>query len=120
LATFVDGVNTAAAYRAFAHAREIHGEMPPATSYDMDAFASWRAIAAVAMNDFEPIVCTMHAGVATVLPTLRHLAAERQAHGTPTIGMMSGSGATCFVLDPDGSARLSTDGAATVHTTTTW
>jgi 4-diphosphocytidyl-2-C-methyl-D-erythritol kinase len=120
LATFVEGVNTAAAYRAFAHAREIRGEMPPATSYDMDTFASWRAIAAVAMNDFEPIVCTMHAGVATVLPTLRHLAAERQASGTPTIGMMSGSGATCFVLDPDGSARLSTDGAATVHTTTTW
>jgi 4-diphosphocytidyl-2-C-methyl-D-erythritol kinase len=120
LATFVEGVNTAAAYRAFAHEREIRGEMPPATSYDMDTFASWRAIAAIAMNDFEPIVCTMHAGVATVLPALRHLAAERQASGIPTIGMMSGSGATCFVLDPDGSARLSTDGAATVHTTTTW
>ncbi|MCC6244060.1 MAG: hypothetical protein IT353_14560, partial [Gemmatimonadaceae bacterium] len=96
-----EGVNTAAAYGAFAAARAratSAGRATHAHLYPDDAFASWPAIAALATNDFEVVVSTMHSGVATVLPTLRSLAARATARGAVAIGMMSGSGATCFLL----------------------
>ncbi len=119
LATFADGVNTGAAYGAFARAREASGDTVHAASYSLAAFASWDAIAAAAVNDFEPVVSAMHAGVAAVLPGLRTFAAERRASGMPTIGMMSGSGATCFVLCADGLLGLRTDGQISLLSTFT-
>jgi len=98
LAVFPDGVNTGAAYGAFAHAREARGDTVQAFSYPVGAFSSWASIAALAMNDFEPVVCEMHAGVASILPLLRDMAATANRHGATAIGMMSGSGATCFLL----------------------
>ncbi len=100
LATFRDGVNTAAAYGAFARARERHGESVHAFAYSQNAFNSWGDVSALAVNDFEPVVADMHQGVADLLPRLRDLAKGLRDSGVPAIGMMSGSGATCFVLHP--------------------
>lgn len=109
LATFPDGVNTGVAYVAFARAREARGDTVQAFGYPTSAFASWESIAAVAANDFEPVVSEMHAGVAGVLPLFREIALESRANGTPAIGMMSGSGATCFLLHT-GAMGMQTDG----------
>jgi 4-diphosphocytidyl-2-C-methyl-D-erythritol kinase len=102
LATFPDGVNTGAAYGAFARAREARGDTVHAFAYPASAFASWASIAALAVNDFEPVVSDMHTGVAGVLPLVRDIARESRASGTPAIGMLSGSGATCFLLSNGG------------------
>ncbi|QJR35476.1 4-(cytidine 5'-diphospho)-2-C-methyl-D-erythritol kinase [Gemmatimonas groenlandica] len=102
LAVFPDGVNTGAAYGAFARAREARGDTVQACAYPASAFASWESIAAVAANDFEPVVSEMHAGVALVLPWFREMAATARRNGSAAIGMMSGSGATCFVLHTGG------------------
>lgn len=119
LATFARGVNTGVAYSAFAREREARGDTVQAFAYPTSAFATWDAIAAVAVNDFEPVVSVMHAGVAAVLPRFRRIAAERRAAGTPAIGMMSGSGATCFVLLPEGSMGMQTDERAALMSTFT-
>jgi len=118
LATFPDGVNTGAAYGAFARARDARGDTVQAFAYPVSAFASWEAIAALAANDFEPVVSEMHAGVAGVLPIFREIALERRAGGTPAIGMMSGSGATCFLLHT-GAGGMQTDGPVTLLPTMT-
>ena len=109
LAVFPDGVNTGAAYGAFARAREARGDTVQAYAYPAGAFSSWASIASLAVNDFEPVVCEMHGGVAAVLPSVRALAAERQRNGAPAIGLMSGSGATCFLLYT-GAQDMPTDG----------
>lgn len=98
LFTFAQGVNTGAAYGAFAAERDAQGAGVRARAYDVSALSSWEAIAAVAANDFEPVVSTMHAGVAAVLLEVRARAIELQARGVPAIGMMSGSGATCVLI----------------------
>ncbi len=99
LFAFREGVNTGAAYGAFAAMRHERGAATvPAVEYAMDAFDSWARIAAVAANDFESVVPSLHAGVAALLPGLKAHAASRCAEGHATIGMMSGSGATCFLL----------------------
>ena len=118
LAVFPDGVNTGAAYGAFARAREARGDTVQAFAYPTSAFASWASIATLAVNDFEPVVSEMHAGVAAVLPSVRALAAERQRNGAPAIGMMSGSGATCFLLHT-GTMDMPSDGPITFLPTVT-
>lgn len=109
LAVFPEGVNTGAAYGAFARARETRGDTVQAFAYPASAFASWESIAVLAANDFEPVVSEMHEGVAGVLPRFRQMALEMQASGTPAVGMMSGSGATCFLLHT-GMAGMQFDG----------
>jgi 4-diphosphocytidyl-2-C-methyl-D-erythritol kinase len=106
LAVFSDGVNTGAAYGAFARAREARGDTAQALAYPAGAFSSWASIAALATNDFEPVVCEMHAGVAGILPLLRDMAATANRDGATAIGMMSGSGATCFLLHHGEGALL--------------
>ena len=96
LVAFRDGVNTGAAYGAFARGREERGEAVKALAYAPDAFASWPSVCALAANDFEQVVPSMHDGVAAALPALRAEARRIGGTGTPAIGMMSGSGATCF------------------------
>lgn len=120
LVAFREGVNTGAAYGAFAAAREQRAEGVRAFAYEAGAFGSWTSVADCAVNDFEPVVTAMHSGVAQVLPLVRHVAATLRAHGHPAVGLMSGSGATCFVLHPIGTACLLDvpTGALIVETTT--
>ena len=96
---FEDGVNTGAAYGALAARRaESHEVAAPARCYVPEAFDDWASIAQLAANDFEAVVPSMHQGVAAVLPVVRQVATEMRATGLPAIGMLSGSGATCFLL----------------------
>lgn len=104
LFAFANGVNTGAAYNAFAALREASGERVAARLYAVDALDRWEKIAAVAENDFEQVVPLMHEGVASILPVLKVAA---RMHGNAEhlgMGMMSGSGATCFLLVTDGEA----------------
>jgi 4-diphosphocytidyl-2-C-methyl-D-erythritol kinase len=114
LATFPNGVNTGAAYGAFARAREARGEQVTACTYAAGAFATWESIAAIAANDFEAVVSTMHTGVATTLPAIRTMAHELRASGATAIGLLSGSGATCFVLHAGGSPLREDEEMATL------
>jgi len=99
LVTFRDGVNTAAAYAALSAARggSVH---PGGGAYAADAFASWASIAALAANDFEAVVPSLHEGVAAWLPVVRGAAEMLRAAGEPALGLLSGSGATCAVVHP--------------------
>ncbi len=96
LFTFADGVNTGDAYRKVARVREEQGGGIAARAYDADAFATWHAVGEIASNDFEAVVMQMHRGVGALLPAIREGATRSRARGTTAIGMMSGSGATCF------------------------
>ncbi len=109
LVTFAEGVATAAAYGAVAAQRTTAGSGTShggtkhggAVAYGATAFGSWESVAALAANDFEAVVPGLHAGVASVLPVLRAAAADARDHGVPAIGMLSGSGATCYLLGTD-------------------
>lgn len=106
LVAFSEGVNTGAAYGAFARARDVGaGAGAPtvgAHAYAEHAFADWGRVSVLAANDFEQVVPALHAGVAAVLPMLRAEADRLRADGHDAVGMMSGSGATCFLLHPVG------------------
>jgi 4-diphosphocytidyl-2-C-methyl-D-erythritol kinase len=99
LFAFEHGVNTGAAYGAFARTRETRSEPSQARSYGIDAFNSWPSVGALAANDFESVVMTMHEGVAALLPRIRaaRAAAVDRSDTTAGIGQLSGSGATCFI-----------------------
>ncbi|MEP6764176.1 MAG: hypothetical protein ABJB66_07700 [Gemmatimonadaceae bacterium] len=104
LFTFSEGVSTGAAYKSLSESRnqEIKVGKSRGASYPADAFSSWSSIAGMAANDFETVVPALHEGVARWLPVVRHTAARLTAQGTPALGLMSGSGATCFVLSAPG------------------
>ena len=127
LLSFANGVNTAAAYGAIDESRskqelaarsDISADVKTAAisrvrafervssavQYPADAFTSWSSIAGIAANDFESVVPRMHAGVARWLPVVQKAAARLTESGVPAIGLMSGSGATCYVLSPPGLA----------------
>ncbi len=113
LFAFAHGVNTGAAYSAFARMRETNGPAVAALAYDTHAFRTWSSISVLAANDFELVVPAIHSGVATVLPQLRAWAATQRANGQPSIGMLSGSGATCFALGAAvGAVEIANDGKA--------
>ena len=95
---FATGVNTGAAYAAFSSTRAHNGEHARGRSYSTDELAEWHGVSRAAVNDFEQVVPTMHAGVARVLPLTRSVAQRLSCSGSPSMGGMSGSGATCFVL----------------------
>jgi len=120
LVAFAEGVNTGAAYGAFARAREAEGAAVLAHAYHAEAFASWPNVCALAANDFEQVVPALHAGVAAVLPALRAEARRLGDAGAPAVGMMSGSGATCFLLHPnEGAAEIvAPEGGRIVRTVT--
>ena len=101
LVTFEAGVNTAAAYKAFANARHDSREQVGAARYPADLLSCWEALGPFAANDFERVVPTLHGGVARVLPAVQREAARLRAAGTPAIGLLSGSGATCFLVHPE-------------------
>ena len=97
---------SANARAARAHPESPHtstnARTPGALQYPGDAFATWSSIAGLAANDFEDVVPALHVGVARWLPVVRQAATRLVENGTPAIGLMSGSGATCFVLAPPG------------------
>lgn len=100
LVSFDEGVHTGAAYHAIAAARASSSARVGAWGYALGAFNDWTSLSALAANDFEDAVCDMHDGVAAALPLVRAEAARLRALGEPAIGMLSGSGATCFLLHP--------------------
>jgi len=107
LVTFAQGVNTGAAYGALAEHRAASGITHRAQAFQLSEFASWAALARIAMNDFEAVVPTLHEGVARVLPRLKALAQDSVRSDDadmPRLALMSGSGATCFLLAPDATS----------------
>ena len=103
LVTFTAGINTGAAYGAIAAERAARGTTTSSVRYRPHVFTSWQAVASYAHNDFEAVAMGMHPGVAHVLPQLAAQAERLCAAGHTAIGMMSGSGATCFLLHPEGN-----------------
>lgn len=123
LVAFPTGVNTGAAYGALAaHRARLLAELQtsqedahvasrqatggghplPAHCYPASAFATWEQLASLAVNDFEAVVPTLHVGVAEWLPRVQDAANDASRLGA-TVGMLSGSGATCFVAYPVGA-----------------
>ena len=87
-------VNTADAYRELAQSRasgatRIHQDPP----LDPKSLSTWPAIAAVAANDFEPLVAAREPSITGALDALRTAGAS--------IAMMSGSGSTLFGVFSD-------------------
>ncbi len=89
LAAMPFGVGTADAYAWLAATRKGRGPRPRIVP--LHAFRDWNTIAALAVNDFEPVVTARHPEIAR---TLSHLA------GAPGVELarMSGSGATVFAV----------------------
>jgi len=109
LVAFAHGVETAAAYRAVAQARSDAGAAVSAAAYPMGALEQWASRGARGANDFATVVPALHPGVAGVLPLLRDEAARLRAAGHPALALLSGSGATCFLLHPlEAPPRLDT------------
>ncbi|MDQ6612627.1 MAG: hypothetical protein M3Y64_09355, partial [Gemmatimonadota bacterium] len=121
LFTFSDGVQTATAYAALATARADQARRRSfAACYPNDAFASWSSVVGMAANDFEDVVPSMHAGVARWLPVVRRATARLLSQGIPAIGLLSGSGATCFVLSAPGMIpEFASSGGMTIVKTRT-
>lgn len=104
-------IATADAYSWLAADRGDH--VPGGAMLGPDAFASWEAIAGVAVNDFEPIVARRHPAIGEIVAML---------HGMdPVVAMLAGSGSTVFgVFDdaPDPVAVVRTPGATVIRTRT--
>lgn len=106
------GVNTAAAFGWFAQANEGRALAAPAP-IGLDALDRWDAVAKLATNDLEAVVCARHPEIAQCV--------ERLSGAGARIARMSGSGSTAFgIFD----RRLATDptgfpeGTRLVHTRT--
>lgn len=93
-------VNTASAYGWLATDRAESGITPgsePMLS-DVNSLSDWDVIAALAENDFEPVVGRRHEEISSLLAALR---------GAPfDIMMMSGSGSTMFGVHRGNSVRM--------------
>lgn len=88
-------VNTAEAYGWLADARRAAGgASPEPIALDLHSLSEWPTIAALATNDFEPVVATRHGGVAVLLLALP----ESESFD---VVMMSGSGSTVFGIFDD-------------------
>ncbi len=106
------GVNTAQAYAALAAHRAAGGATACATDGATDGTApasaawrspcelgSWNAVAADAVNDFEPVIFELHPALATVR-------AQLAALPRTVLALMSGSGSTLFALQDRAPATL--------------
>ncbi|MGZ8378184.1 MAG: 4-(cytidine 5'-diphospho)-2-C-methyl-D-erythritol kinase [Gemmatirosa sp.] len=114
LALFGEGVSTAEAYGALAARRD--GELRPRPIlWAPDRLARWDDVALVATNDFEAVVFPLREDVAAVrgmfdqvtrrVDALHHTDGEPARRDPATgdtapIALMSGSGATVFLLTP--------------------
>lgn len=90
------GVRTAEAYGWLDATRHPGDAAGDETLLDVDMLQSWEEIAAIAVNDFEPVVAARHPLVATLVDGLRAI------HCLPA--MLSGSGSTVFGVLPAGTA----------------
>lgn len=95
------GVNTAQAYGALAERRASSPAAPGATWRSPRALGNWTAIAADAVNDFEPVVFDTHPALATVR-------AQLAALPNTVLAMMSGSGSTLFAVQSGATASAGT------------
>ncbi len=90
-----EGMSTATAYRALARKREADGDgerRPDAGVLTPDEVGSWRAVAELAVNDFESVVFEER-------PRARDVVADlREAGASPAL--LSGSGAAVFGVFP--------------------
>lgn len=105
------GVSTADAY---AWVSEARAAVPaPGPVFTLDLLGTWRGMASVATNDFEPVVVARHPELAGHLDALRQQGA--------LLAMMSGSGSSLFAIyeGKPGSASLSAATGARVLTTRT-
>jgi 4-diphosphocytidyl-2-C-methyl-D-erythritol kinase len=92
------GVGTADAYAALAAARGAF--VPEPVSWTADRFASWRAVAEIAVNDFEPVVFAGRPDLAQARDELRRLGRALHDLADESFALMSGSGATVFLVAP--------------------
>jgi 4-diphosphocytidyl-2-C-methyl-D-erythritol kinase len=108
LAVFEAGVDTAAAYAALAAQRGDGGARGGAgvQLLTADDVGSWDAAVRMAANDFEDVVLAERADVRAVRAAYAECAATLGgAHGSRSFALMSGSGATVFLVAPgDASA----------------
>ncbi|MBI2407084.1 MAG: 4-(cytidine 5'-diphospho)-2-C-methyl-D-erythritol kinase [Gemmatimonadetes bacterium] len=100
------GVNTGEAYAALAAHRASTNAAPTAGWRSPRTLGSWNAIAADAVNDFEPVVFERH-------PTLATVRAQLAALPSTIFSLMSGSGSSLFAVQSASSGRNATLGAAT-------
>lgn len=91
------GVHTGHAYAALAAHRAAGHVQTVAAWRSPRSLGSWSAIAADAVNDFEPVVFEAHPALATVRA---QLAALPQS----VLALMSGSGSTLFAVQEQGAA----------------
>jgi 4-diphosphocytidyl-2-C-methyl-D-erythritol kinase len=85
---------TAEAFRRLAESRRGMVPPPPAPAPDAAALGSWTGVAALAVNDFEPVVAGAVAGVSEILAGLRGAGAAP--------ALLAGSGSCAFgVFDRD-------------------
>jgi 4-diphosphocytidyl-2-C-methyl-D-erythritol kinase len=109
-------VSTAAAYSwlaaSRAAARAVSSDAAPSPQLISPAdLATWRSIASLATNDFEPVVAAHHPEIGTILSSLYSAGA--------TLALMSGSGSTVFgVFDSPPEDLPLPPGARTLHTRT--
>jgi 4-diphosphocytidyl-2-C-methyl-D-erythritol kinase len=90
-------VNTSAAYGWLAAAREAESRSSfGADLVALDALHDWRGIAALATNDFEPVIAARHPAIGGILTRLHGMGCEP--------AMMSGSGSSLFGVLPKHSA----------------
>jgi 4-diphosphocytidyl-2C-methyl-D-erythritol kinase len=90
-------VHTGDAYAWLAEARaSSRCPFPEATVLDADALQRWQQLAAVAVNDFEPVVAARHPDILTMLSQLRAIGCAP--------ALLSGSGSVVFGVRPGGAA----------------
>lgn len=90
------GVNTTQAYAALAAHREAGRLSAGAAWRSPRSLGSWSAIAADAVNDFEPVVFEQH-------PLLATVRAKLGAQPQTVLALMSGSGSTLFAVLEQGA-----------------
>ena len=94
LITFSFGISTREAFGWLAAERGAAATQ--AAVFDVEQFRTWDGVAAVAHNDFEPVVAPRHAPIASALARLR--SSEAAQRDRSAIAIMAGSGATVFII----------------------
>ncbi|MBA4070303.1 MAG: 4-(cytidine 5'-diphospho)-2-C-methyl-D-erythritol kinase [Gemmatimonas sp.] len=92
------GVHTGQAYAALAAHRAAGHPQAGAAWRSPRSIGSWSAVAADAVNDFEPVVFEQH-------PALATLRAQLAALPTTVLALMSGSGSTLFAVQERDAAE---------------
>jgi len=110
LALFDRGVSTAHAYAALAAPRSAREHRPRPIVWRVERLATWDDVALVASNDFEEVVLRERLDVAELRDVFGRLCRDYDPMfgraGEPATGdsvaftLMSGSGATVFLLSP--------------------